>query len=330
MKPEHLAVALLCPLLCSLPGYAQGHCAKVSTATTLYFGIETDLPDANHPTTVDFYHTDFEVSFTTVGWDVLLSHDLPGTAGGLDIPPTAALLYGGANSQWILDAIPSDFEFIGAQPGEPFWILPQNAGTGALPLGFAAERTASSRLCSWNPHDPRGADSADHWFEVRLIDVNGPAGGDFALWQADGIHAPVVFMSTYEGGIGEDDVFHISAGSHVHVNWGFTKPGLYAVGFRISTVVRCDEWLTADWAPPGSDSFYGNGRVDFQDFAWMARYWLSTPHADDPDTFMFADPDDPLDPVALDELAALADQWLLCGYPGCEALYGAFDPNHVN
>jgi surface-anchored protein len=333
MKTTYLlqfGVALLCVWMCGVPVLGQGHCAKVSTDVTVYFGIDTDLPDPNHPTTVDFYHADFEVSFTPSGWDVLISHDVPGTAGGRDIPLADALLYGGSNSQWVLSSIPPDFEFIGAQPDEPFWILPQNAGTGALPLGFAAERADTGRLCPWNPQDHRGFDSVDRWFEVRLTDIGGPEGSDFSVWQADGIHPPVVFMSTHEDGIAADDVFYISAGSHVHVNWGFTQPGLYAVSFRISTVVRCDEWLTADWAPPGGSSFYGDGRVDFQDFAWIARYWLSTPRASDAATFMFLDPDDPTDPVDIDELAALADQWLLCGYPGCDALNGDLDPNDTN
>lgn len=323
-------IVLLCLLAGHSPAWGQGHCAKIGTDVTLYFGIETEVPDPNHPTTVDVYHTDFDVSFTTAGWDVLFSHDLPETAGGLNIPLADTLLYGGAGSRWVLASIPPDFEFIGAQPNEPFWILPQNAGTGVLPLGIAAERADTGRLCSWNPQDNRGADSADRWFEVRLIDVQSPEEGDFALWQADGIGPPVVFMSTHEGGISEDDVFYISAGSHVHANWGFTQPGLYTVSFRVSTVVRCDEWLTADWAPPGGASFYGDGHVDFRDFTWMAAHWWSVPDADDDETFMFVDPNDPDDPVDIDELAALADQWLLCGYPGCESLHGVFDPNNAN
>jgi len=125
-------------------------------------------------------------------------------------------------------------------------------------------------------------------------------------------------MSTHDGGITAQDVFHISAGSHVHVNWGFPRPGLYAVDLRVSTVLHCDDWLTADWAPPGDGTCYGDGRVDFRDFAWMAMHWLQTPHADNPDTCMFIDAKDPADPVGPDELMALAEQWLQCGYPGCE------------
>ncbi len=53
----------------------------------------------------------------------------PGTGvNGLDIPLQDALLYGNAKSRWVLSSIPKGFDFIGAKPGQPFWILPQNAG----------------------------------------------------------------------------------------------------------------------------------------------------------------------------------------------------------
>jgi surface-anchored protein len=315
---SRLAIVMACLLMAALPAWAGGHCAKVSTDVTLYFGIETDLPDPNHPFTVDLYHTDVEVSFRTTGWAVVISHDLPGAgAKSLEIPTDEALLYANPKSRWVLPAIPPGYEFIGATPGEPLWILPQSAGTGALPLGIAAERADAGRLCRWNPEDARGADRPDLWFEVRLLDMRGPADANMALWQVDGVHPPVAFMSTHDGGITPEDVFHISANSHVHLNWGFTQPGLYAVDFRISTVLRCDEWLTADWAPPGDGTYYGDCRMDFLDFAWMAAHWLATPPADDPFSFNVVDPDDPAAVIGLDRLIELADRWLLCGYPGC-------------
>jgi surface-anchored protein len=317
--PHGKAFFVLCLLMLGPPAWGQGHCARVWTDVTVYFAVETGAPDPNHPITLDTYHTDFEVSFGTTGWDVVVSYDGPTAgAGGLDIPPQDALLYANTNSRWVLPSIPAGFAFIGAQPGQPFWILPQNAGTSVLPLGLAAERADTGRLCRWNPHDERGADTPDLWFEVALLDIRGPADANFALWQADGIRPPVVFMSTHEGGITDDDVVYISAGSHVHLNWGFTEPGLHAVDFRISTVVRCDDWLTADWAPPGDGIYYGDGRIDFRDFAWMAAYWGETPLVDDPNTFMFVDPNDPARLVGPDALTTLADQWLLCGYQGCE------------
>jgi surface-anchored protein len=131
--------------------------------------------------------------------------------------------------------------------------------------------------------------------------MRAPADGDFALWQTDGIHPPVVFMSTHDWRLTDRNVFYISAGSHAHLNWGFTQRGLYSLCFRISTVLRCDDWLTADCAPPGDGTYYGDGCVNFQDFAWMAMHWLQTPRADDPGTFMFANPKNPADLVGFDD-----------------------------
>lgn len=311
------SIALLLLFSCQA-ALAQGHCARVSTEVTFRFGIETLLPEEpNGPVAVDLYHTDLELSFRPGGWEVVVSHDCPGCgAAGLHLLPEEALLVGNPNSTWLLSSIPPAFEFIGAQPGEPFWILPQNAGSGALPLGIAVEQADSGRLCLWNPGDSRGADTEDLWFELRLLDVRGPADANFAMWQADALRPPVVFASTHEDGITAEDVFYISDGSHVHMNWGFTKPGLYEVDFCVATVLRCDEQLAADWAPLGDGIFNGDCQVDTLDFAHLAAHWLQTPDVDDPNTWMFVDPNDPGYPVTTDKLLMLADQWLECGYPG--------------
>jgi surface-anchored protein len=336
MRPgcvSQIGIAVLCLLATGRPAWALGHCAKVSKDVTLYFGIETNLPDPNHPIAVDVYHTDFEVSFRATGWCPVISFDGPGTGtNGLDIKPQDALLYGNSKSRWVLTSIPAGFEFIGAKADQPFWILPQNSGTGVLPLGFASEEADTGLLCRWNPHDSRGAATDDLWFEVRLLEVRGPADANFALWQADGVHSPVVFMSTHDWGTTAQNAFYISAGSHVHVNWGFTKPGLYAIDFRISTVLHCDEELTVDWAPPGDGSltYYGDGRVDLQDLTWLAAHWGRIPSATDPNTFMFINADQPTRPIGVTEMNTLAGQWLKVGYPGCDPPdVNSFDPNDL-
>jgi len=306
---------------------AQAHCAKISTDITFYFGIETSVPDPNHPITVDLFHTDLELSFRPTGWEVLVSYEGAGHGSEtLDIPPEEALLYSNPNSRWVLPSIPPEFQFIGARPGDPFWILPQNAVTNTLPLGIAAEQADSGRLCPWNPGDSRGADTPDRWFEFRLLDMRGPADANFAMWQADGFNPPVVFMSTHNNGITDDDVYYISDGSHVHMNWGFTKAGLYEVHFQVSTVLRCDQWLTADWAPLRNESYNGDCMVDFLDFGRLASHWLQSPSWDDPNTSMFVNPDDPNDPVNMNDLQQLTDQWLQCGYPGCRTVVGRDAP----
>jgi surface-anchored protein len=324
------AVVALILMGCQM-ALAQGHCAKVSTEVTFYFGIETPVPEPNRPVSVDLWHTDLELSFRPMGWQILVSHDGPGTGtGGRDIWPEDALLLGNRASQWVLPSIPPDFEFIGARPGEAFWVLPQNAGTGALPLGIAVEQSDSPRLCSWNPGDARGADREDLWYAMQLLEVRGPADANFAMWQADGLRPPVVYVSTHEGGITDDDVFYIADGSHTHMNWGFTQAGLYEIDFRINTVLRCEEWLSADWAPLGDAYYNGDCKVDFLDFAHLAAQWLQPATAEDPNTWMFLDPGGLAGLADHGDLRRLNGQWLLCAYPGCAvADPNDFDPNEL-
>ncbi|MBN2139233.1 MAG: choice-of-anchor M domain-containing protein [Sedimentisphaerales bacterium] len=314
-------------LLCLLPAaggdsllFAVGQCAKISSdITTLYFGVETPIPDENHPHTIDTYHTDIDVSFAESGWAIQIFHDAPdGDAGDHNhdegLASAEALLYVNSNARISLDSIPSGYEFIGAEAGETFWVLPQIAGSGALPLGFAAENADEQSLCSWNPDDPRGANIADKWFEVRLIDVRGPEGGDFSLWHAESGTAPVVFMSTYDNGINDDDVYYISAGSHGHMNWGFTKGGFYEVDLVVRTVYECYDGLSADLASRG----FGDCRVNFEDYAILASHWLATGCGGEDDICEGADISVPSDgQVDWGDLCALAYQWLRCEYPGC-------------
>ena len=312
------AVFLVPLFLWCQQSFAQGHCARVSTDVTFFFGVATEVPDPNHPVTVDIFHTDLELSFRRSGWAVVVSYEPPDAPPeGLDLLPAEALLFANPSTRFDLASVPLGFEFIGAKPGEPFWILPQNTFTNALALGIAIERADRDRLCSWNPGDTRGADTDDRWFEFRLMELHGPADANFAMWQADGVSAPVVHASTHEGGITEDDVFYMTEGGHTHMNWGFTQPGLYAIDFRVSTVLRCEESLSADWAPLGNTFYNGDCRVDALDFAHLAAHWLETPDSDDPNTWMFVDPYDPEGPIHTNDLVRLMDQWLECGYPGC-------------
>lgn len=318
-KTIKLQILVLVFAAISTPALAEEHCTLISSdITTFYFGVETPIPDINHPIIIDFFHTDIEVAFTQTGWDIAIASDEPDSPlGEIAVEPAEALLYVNTNARITLPSIPNGFEFIGAKPGGTFWVLPQTEGTGALPLGLCADQADISRLCDWDPGDARGANIADKWFEVKVVAVRGPKDGNFSMWQADAIHQPVLFVSTAEGGITDDDVFYISAGSHSHLNWGFTKPGIYEIDFRISTVCKCDAALTADVAPIGNDFYRGNCIVDFHDFALLVSHWLDVGCGGTPDSCGGTDLDNNGE-VGFGDLVILANQWLQCGYPGCE------------
>lgn len=302
-------LAALLPAAC----FAAADCAMISQQATLTFGVETDIPDLNDTFTVDVYHTDFEISFTANGWDTVYSFDPP--AGEMDIDPNGSVLYVNEKARWNLSSVPSGYEFIGFTPGETFWILPQGLKSGVLHFGFAAEHSDTANLCYWNPDDPEHVSSSNLWYRVKLLDVRGPADSDFSVWTTNPLH---VIMSTADGGITDDDVYYIEDGLHEHMNWGFTKPGFYEVDLSVTTVYTCAAALTADIFP-AVEGYYDDCVVDLGDFAVISEDWLRTDCLSDPNNCLGGDISDPNDgAVDYDDLTIMADQWLSCGYPGCD------------
>ncbi len=207
-----------------------------SEVKTVYFGIEVPTPDPDHPVTFSSGHTDVDVPYKDCAWQLEISPD----SGQID--PEDALIFAGVQARFILASIPPGFEFIGASPGQTFWVLPQNNTAGVVFLGISSESmttTDRNRVCIWNPDDPRGgANVPAKWIRIEVVDVRGPANGHFSMWQTSGPGVVTAYVSTFDGGITEDDAFHLVVGSHSHLNWGFTQPGLYEVDVRLSTYVE--------------------------------------------------------------------------------------------
>ncbi|MHC5060410.1 MAG: choice-of-anchor M domain-containing protein [Planctomycetota bacterium] len=298
---------LLYMVLLAAPVCTANNCSLLTQDVTLYFGIETPVPEPDFPVVIDRLHTDFEVSFTSSGWNIVHSYD------GNDINLDDGLLYGDTNAYYA--SVPSGFEFTGAQAGDDIWILPQSFKPQVVYLGMAAEHS-SGALCNWNPNDTsKGANYPAQWYQVRLLDVRGPENSDFSLYQTGPLK---IFMSTASGGITDDDAYYLTAGSHTHMNWGFTEPGYYEVDFEISTVHSCDSGLTADLWPLGDAYYHGDCHVALHDLAVFSRNWLQTDCSNQPHLCEGADLAEPLDnQVGFDDLVIFADQWIGCGYPGC-------------
>jgi surface-anchored protein len=52
----------------------------------------------------------------------------------------------------------------------------------------------------------------------------------------DGFGKPTAFLNTRDG-ITSADAYDVMAGSHVHMNWGFTRPGTYTVTMQATGVL---------------------------------------------------------------------------------------------
>lgn len=300
---------LLLPGLPALPQPVRAACTAMESPIVTYtFGVEAANPDPGRFTPVDYYHTDLIVDYINDvyggGWSFAVAAEQPGDS--LRLAPENALLTVNVGARVTMPAI-SGYEFIGAAPGSTIWILPQNYLSGVLWLGFnsgAMTADITSHLCTWNPQDTRNANTAAKWLRVELVDVRGPENGHLSLWQTTGIGGAPVFFSTFEDGITDHDVFHFTVGSHSHLNWGFTQPGVYEVDLRVSTLYQCDEALTAD--------FTGDCFVNLEDASLLAGHWLAD--CSDPNHCVGVDLVDP-NYIDHEDLLLFTDQWLECGSP---------------
>ena len=134
----------------------------------------------------------------------------------VEYEPDEALFYVGPESEMTRsgEAGDSAYDFLGVAAGETFFVLPQSENPNLLFLGIGTEELESGALTS---------DTA----RLQLASVTGP--GEFSVWQS-GLTptTPSLLMATSDG-IDENDVFELTAGTHAHVNFGFTQKGFYAV-----------------------------------------------------------------------------------------------------
>lgn len=107
----------------------------------------------------------------------------------------------------------SEWAFIGNEPGDPVWFIPEIQEFDRPWLGISTEELNPA---PWSN------------FRLRLTSVSGPPGGDFSLSDSSGLLFATVFFATSDG-IDAADQFEPFLGSHAHYSWLFTKPGTYEV-----------------------------------------------------------------------------------------------------
>lgn len=106
--------------------------------------------------------------------------------------------------------------------GGDLWILPQTQVAEVPFLGMATEEL-----------DP--ADWVNGAITFSLVSVSAPGGGEFSMWQSGLFGDPVFVFSTFDpGSTVAGNSLILSAGTHAHYNFGFTKPGIWEVTFTVS------------------------------------------------------------------------------------------------
>lgn len=169
------------------------------------------------------------------------------------------------------------FAFTGVPAGQPLWVAVQGTpGIGEAWPGLENNQEAGT-FGSYIPNDPRVSQTnARPWIRISLDGYTPPPGATsyFSLWTTSSGSPPTVWMSTSDGAKVND--YYYAEGSHTHMSWGFSTPGIHRVRLKASA-----------FAGPGATNPTGFSAVHTLTFAigpfaqWQATHFTNT-ELDDP------------------------------------------------
>lgn len=155
-------------------------------------------------------HIHIQTSFSpTVGWNIFWYDFEAGAfpAGDFTQPVT----------RFARGQIPNDATLTNAlgAAGNPVWVLPQ-VETSELPsLGLGTQGSGNF---------------VGGQIQLRLATFNGP--GHLAIYTLDAFGTANMLVATKDGLNGADVISQSFPAGHAHVNWAFTRPGLYQLGWQ--------------------------------------------------------------------------------------------------
>jgi surface-anchored protein len=155
-------------------------------------------------------HIHIQTSFTpTAGWNIFWYDFDAGAfpAGDFTQPVTKAARGQIPNALTLINAL--------GAAGNPVWVLPQ-VETSELPsLGLGTQGSGSF---------------VGGQISLRLVSFTGP--GHLAIYTLDAFGDAQVLVATNDGLSSADAIPQSFPAGHIHVNWAFTRPGLYQLGWQ--------------------------------------------------------------------------------------------------
>lgn len=183
-------------------------------------------------------HFEYQIDYQLVGgqpdegWATSISYDLDGSfaddEGIVRLDQSGVRLLAAPSTKVVTSTPPAGF----GQANEPIWILSQNNIPGELFLGWRAVYPQGIFQANVNGNytpSPLGSISSEL---TNLTGTGKQRGGEFAMWFSSGFGSLEFHYNSTDGIDSADLLNPIPSGSHSHYNWGFTKPGTYAVTFR--------------------------------------------------------------------------------------------------
>lgn len=171
-----------------------------------------------------FEHVHVQISYVSGQWNLFI-YDYE--RGRLPAATNVLKVLGVARS-----SVPNDpryTNFLG-RAGSPVWTLPQTDTPPLISLGVGTSDIAPNVFF-------------DNELKLHLRRVEGP--GHFAMYTYDPLGAPNLLMASLDGINSSTDVLTVPAVSaHIHMNWAFTAPGTFRIGFSASGVLRSNGQLS--------------------------------------------------------------------------------------
>ena len=197
-------------------------------------------------------HVDMGPKYGKGQWRFLVHED----AARADADATSVWRYPEETVMRVLDegklTVPDDpdYEFLGAEPGNSVWVVPQTQNTDVVWLG-------------WNTQDPEVMKTIDRGVTLSLTGVQGP-GTVTVYLQSGSFGEPQVLWDSRKTGT---QPIWVDVNTHTHANWVFTTPGVYLMRltaeadlvaggtatdtqllrFAVGTETSTDEALAAVW-----------------------------------------------------------------------------------
>jgi len=162
-----------------------------------------------------------------------VAHPLDGVFLPLADKPYVNQNPGKSGARFTQPASPA-FAFTGVPAGQPLWVAVQSSpGIGEAWPGLENNQLTGT-FGNYIPADPRvSQSSARRWIRIELDSHTPPPGTNahFSLWTNSG-STPTVWMSTFESNTVNH--YYLAEGTHNHVNWGFSAPGIHRVRLKAS------------------------------------------------------------------------------------------------
>lgn len=168
---------------------------------------------SNQPVMIQAGHADFGPTLSGGNWKMKIRDDTGDEPVWRD--PENVVFKLGSNS---IIPMPNDstYSFIGEKPGTKLYVIPQTQNPDVPWLG-------------WNTQEGGVLNELDRGANLSLDGVSGP--GKLHVYLENGNNAP---QQLWDSTKGYPQNSWIEANAHTHVNWVFSKPGIYHVKLTFS------------------------------------------------------------------------------------------------